>query len=101
MTKMVSADKTTMSSTGSWLRVYFIWSCFIGCFLLLLLLLLFVNTVIFLSRIVEFDVNDIHILLYKRARFAEIYWYNNNSNNNNDNNNNNKENNNKRKYGEN
>ena len=96
MTKMVSADKTTMSSTGSWLRVYFIWSCFIACFLLLLLLLLlFVNTVIFLSRIVEFDVNDIHILLYKRTRFAEIHWYNNNSNNNN------KENNNKRKYGEN
>ena len=53
MTKMVPADKTTMSSTGSLLRVF-----------------------IFLSRIVEFDVNDIYIFLYMRTRFAEIYWYN-------------------------
>ena len=41
MTKMVPADKTTMSSTGSLLRV------------------LRVLVIAFLSRIVEFDVNDI------------------------------------------
>ena len=38
--------------------------------------------IIFLSRIVEFDVNDIYIYIYIyiyiRTRFAEIYWYNNN-----------------------
>ena len=40
---------------------------------------------VFLSLTVEFDVNDIHIFLYIRTRFAEIYWYNNNDNNNNNN----------------
>ena len=65
---------------------------------IIIIIIIIINIIIFLSRIVEFDVNGIHILLYKRTRFAEIYWYNNNNSNNN---NNNKENNNKRKYGEN
>ena len=58
---MVPADKTTISSTGSLLGL------FIYCFL---------------SRIVEFDTNNmyIYIFLYIRTRFAEIYWYNNNNN---------------------
>ena len=66
MAKMVPADETTMSPTGSLLRV------FIYCFF---------------SRIVEFDVNDIFIFtyIYIWTRFAEIYWYNNNNNNNNNN----------------
>ena len=61
MTKMAPADKTKMSSTRSSLRV------FIYCF--------------FLSRIVEFDANNmyIYIFFYIRTRFAEIYWYNNNN----------------------
>ena len=48
MTKMIPADKTTMFSTRSLLRV------FIYCF--------------FLIRIVEFDVNDIYI-------YINIYTY--------------------------
>ena len=61
MTKLVSADKTTVSSKGFLLRVYFIWSCFI------IFLFQF-----FLSRIVEFDVNDIYIYIYT---YIYIYIY--------------------------
>ena len=60
MIKMVPADKTAMSSPVSLLRVFFF---------------------VFLSRIVEIDVNYIHIYIYIyiyiQARFAGIYWYNN------------------------
>ena len=67
MTKMVPADKTTISSTGSLLRVFiyclFRSYCWVWC-----------------KR---------YIYIYTRTRFAEIYWYNNNNNNNNNNINNN------------
>ena len=62
MTKMVPADKNTMSSIGFLLQVYFIWSCFIVVYS--------------------------YIYKYIQTRFAEIYWCNNNNNNNDTNNDN-------------
>ena len=52
MTKVAPAGKTTMSSTVSLLRVFII--------------------IIFSSRIVEFDVNDIYIYIYT---YIYIYIY--------------------------
>ena len=62
MTKIVPADKNTMSSIGFLLQVYFIWSCFIVVYS--------------------------YIHKYIQTRFAEIYWCNNNNNNNDTNNDN-------------
>ena len=61
MTKIVPADKNTMSSIGFLLQVYFNWSRFIVVYS--------------------------YIYKYIQTRFAEIYWCNNNNNNdtNNDN----------------
>ena len=49
MTKIVPADKTTMSPPGSLLQVYFIWSCFLVGFFYLCVL----------SRVFKFNIIDI------------------------------------------
>ena len=61
MTKIVPADKNTMSSIGFLLQVYFNWSRFIVVYS--------------------------YIYKYIQTRFAEIYRCNNNNNNDSNNNN--------------
>ena len=72
MKKMVPADKTKISSTGS-LQWVFI-CCFKSyCWV-------WYQRYIYIYMYV-----CMYVCMYIRTRFAEIYWYNNNNNNNNNN----------------